>query len=105
MHDVAAVRYVIEELSNCKKDKARLILGELVTDRDSFLSMFNEMVKGTPLEKIRLDILPVKARIRCKCGFEGGISIPKGAHLHYVRCPDCNSIAEIVEGNEIVVKF
>ncbi|MBW6451459.1 MAG: hydrogenase maturation nickel metallochaperone HypA [DPANN group archaeon] len=103
MHDVKAVRYVIEELKQIKTYKAKIILGELVTTKESFKSMFDEMVKNTQLEKIKLDIISIKPRIKCTCGYEGGITIPKGAHLHYVRCPDCNKIADIIEGNEIKV--
>ncbi len=104
MHELKEVEYVIKQLEKSNARHAKVILGEMRADKDGFLNMFKEMTKGTPLEGVRLDVFPVRPRARCSCGFEGDVEIPKNMHIHFIRCPKCNKIADITEGNEVVVK-
>jgi len=105
MHELKAINNVISQLrkSGIKNGKVKILLGKMVADKNVFLDMFKEFVKGTELENISLDIIESPVKIRCICGFCGNVEIKE--HIHFVRCPECNRIAEILEGNEIKIIY
>ncbi len=104
MHDIGAVQHIIEQLKGMKKKpgKLRIELGLMKGEPERVSQLFNEMVRGTELESVELDIVPVPVEIRCECGFSGKIEIKE--HVHFARCPECGRIAEILNGDSINIK-
>ena len=100
MHEQQSVQFVIEQLRRSGARKAKLKLGLMRGNPKSFTEMFSFQVKGTELEGVELEIKPVPVDIKCpKCGFEGTAAIIE--HVHFVRCPKCNAICDVIHGNEL----
>lgn len=100
MHEQQSVQFVIEQLKRTGAKKAKLKLGLMRGNPKTFLEMFSFQVRGTELEDVKLEIEPIGVEIKCpKCGFEGTVAIVE--HVHFVRCPKCNEIADVVYGNEL----
>jgi Zn finger protein HypA/HybF involved in hydrogenase expression len=76
---------------------AKIRLGELVASPESFLNVFAEFSKGTPLEKTKLDFEIEKLMIKCSCGYFGS-GIAPNVKIEKVKCPECNKSAKIVAG-------
>lgn len=105
IHEFSTVRQVIFELNKRqeKNKKVKLILGRMLSNKKTFTEIFHEHVKGTELESILLDIEEIPIKIKCQCGFEGNIEITE--HVHFVRCPKCGKIADVLQGNELEIIY
>lgn len=101
MHEMSTVEKVINELNEKRPKSAKVILGKMAADKDHFLSMFSEIAKGTPAEQVDLVVEQVPVRAKCGCGFEGIVDVP--GHVHFVRCPKCGKVADVLEGNEVEI--
>lgn len=101
MHEWKAVEMLIKKLEGKMPKKITIELGEMVSDPKIFEEIFKEYVKGTELNGIKIDIKSVPIRIRCDCGWEGYMKMKK--HIHFVRCPACGKIANIIEGNKLKI--
>ncbi|MBN1644582.1 hydrogenase maturation nickel metallochaperone HypA [Candidatus Woesearchaeota archaeon] len=53
-----------------------------------------------------IEVKPVKASVKCSCGFIGEPKIIEHAHdVAIYECPNCKKIpAEILQGDEIILK-
>lgn len=53
-----------------------------------------------------IEVIPVKAEVRCKCGYQGEPKIIEHAHdLTLFECPKCKKIPfKILKGEDIVLK-
>jgi len=102
MHEFGAAKKIMDLLEKEKPKKATIILGKMVSSKDVFLEILNEHIKGTELGNIELDVREVPVFAKCKCGFEGNIEVL--SHVHFVRCPKCGEIAEVVTGNELDIE-
>jgi len=103
MHELASVQSVVVELLEKKPKKARVLLGKMMSDTEHFKEMFSVFAEGTPAADVELEIVSVPVKAKCPCGFEGEIEIP--SHTHFVRCPKCNKICDVLSGNEIKVEI
>jgi hydrogenase nickel incorporation protein HypA/HybF len=57
--------------------------------------LFTAICADDPLfSLVSLDCRPVKPRVKCSCGYEGG---------ERFVCPSCGGLPELLEGREIVV--
>jgi Zn finger protein HypA/HybF involved in hydrogenase expression len=102
MHEMATIQEVIAELNrlgNPKRIKVRL--GAMRAEPEHFREAFNEYVKGSPLEGTELDVEDVPVEGFCTCGFAGPVEIDE--HIHFARCPNCNSVMDTKSGNELEV--
>ncbi|NOR85482.1 hypothetical protein GQ473_05180 [archaeon] len=102
MHEFGAAKNVIDELLKTKPKKATIMLGQMISKKETFYEILKEHLIETELKDIKLDIIEVPVIAKCSCGFEGHIDIP--THVHFVRCPLCNNIAEVLNGDKIEIK-
>lgn len=99
MHETRLVNSVISEILDRNLKHVKLRLGRMHCRADVFEQLFRAQTKGTPIDKIKLEIQEVPVKIRCKCGFAGRVNVME--HIHFVRCPHCNEIVDPLTGNEI----
>ena len=102
MHEFKAAKDILDELKKNPPKKAVISLGKMISSKDVFLEILKEHTKQTPLEKTEIMIEEIPLRAKCSCGFEGIIDIP--GHVHFVRCPNCSKIAEVLEGDKVILK-
>lgn len=106
------INTVLEEAKkyNAKKIyKIVLEIGELTFLGEEQLKFaFDILKEGTIAEEAELVIKKIKARIKCKCGYEGYVEygIKDDFHLVFpiIKCPICNNEVEIVRGRECLIK-
>ena len=109
MHESGVVDQVINTIkAKLKKmspmpkiKKVNILIGELEQIApDHFEFHFRERVKGSFLEKAKLNIKSVKVKFRCRdCG---NIFLAKEG---IKGCPGCKSnLSDIIEGNKIIVE-
>jgi Zn finger protein HypA/HybF involved in hydrogenase expression len=103
MHETRLVNSIVSELLNRNLTEAKLRLGRMHCRADVFRSLFREQTRGTPLENMRLEVEEVPVKIKCKCGFQGNVSVME--HIHFVRCPECHDIVEPLTGNELEIIY
>jgi len=104
MHEMKAVQKVVEELMSMepRPEKIKIKLGRMMANPQVFGQMFREFVAATQFSGIDFEIEPVDVVARCgKCGFHGRVDVIE--HVHFVRCPDCKKVAEILKGNELEI--
>jgi hydrogenase nickel incorporation protein HypA/HybF len=108
MHELGLAKDVLRkvlEAANSKKlskvAQADVNIGEtLITDKEEFFELFNQVSKGTPADGVKLNvtIMPLMAFCRsCEHKFKAS---EMGA-----GCPKCEGTdLKIVSGKEIVIK-
>jgi len=104
MHEMKAVQQLIEELMalDPKPEKIKVRLGRMLANPRVFKQMFREFAESIGFSGIDIEVEEVPVVARCdKCGFSG--NVPVIEHVHFVRCPDCNKVADIVQGNELEI--
>ena len=104
MHEMKAVQRLAEELMALeeKPERIKLRLGRMMADPRVFRQLFKEFTGSLGFSGIEIDIEEVPVIAKChKCGFEGGVQVIE--HVHFVRCPDCKKVADIVQGNEMEI--
>ena len=107
MHEFKTIEEIYNTLIRMDTipERVYIKLGKLKGNSEFVKFALESMLKNTPFEKMRMEFIEVKPSIRCvRCGFSGEIEVPD--HVDFVRCPFCNSVADVVEGNtvEILVK-
>lgn len=105
MHEMKSVRMVFDELMHLKpepNEKIKIRLGRMMADPRVFRQMLKEFAGSMGFPDIEVDVEEVPVIAKCdKCGFRGGVHVIE--HVHFVRCPDCNKVADIVQGNELEI--
>ncbi|MBU2520158.1 MAG: hydrogenase maturation nickel metallochaperone HypA [Nanoarchaeota archaeon] len=100
MHEQKSVQFVVEQLEQSGAKKAKLKLGLMVANPKTFKEIYDLQVRGTSLENVKLEIESIPIEVKCpKCGFEGTVAIIE--HVHFIKCPQCNEIADIIHGDEL----
>ncbi len=102
MHEFKTIEEIYNSLLRMDSIPERLYikLGKLKGNADFVKFALESMLKNTPFEKIKMEFIEVKPFIRCpNCGFQGEVDVV--GHVHFVRCPACNAVADVVRGNEI----
>ncbi len=106
MHEFDTIEKIYTSLLNIGgrlPERVYIRLSKLNGNPDFVKFAIESMVKGTPLEKIKLEFIEVKPKARCPtCGYEGEIEVP-AHHARFVRCPFCNDTVDIIDGNEIEI--
>jgi len=95
---------VFDELkkSNCKKiNSLHLIIGEMTSIVPDALKMaFEEITKGTSMERCKIFMKVVKTKVICKSCKKKF----KPEDLNFF-CPHCGSFdTEVIEGRELLIK-
>jgi Zn finger protein HypA/HybF involved in hydrogenase expression len=97
-----AVDTLIAHLKEGGYRKAKIVLGELRGNPEEFRKLFDYLTEGSSLGKTKLNIKPVKARVRClSCDWKGD----PGIKDNHVECPRCRSEVEILSGHELKMQF
>ncbi|PIN87082.1 hypothetical protein COV19_01540 [Candidatus Woesearchaeota archaeon CG10_big_fil_rev_8_21_14_0_10_44_13] len=101
MHETAIANIVLNDLRKHKNVKAASIeVGELA---EVTAAELEEALNA--LSKIKFEVSEKKAKVRCKCGYEGRPEIlERGHHFSVFVCKECGEVPEIVEGNGIRIK-
>lgn len=103
MHEAGSAKEAAGKIIETRARHAKVRLGKMRGDKTRFLALVAEFLKGSGFEKTRIDIVQVDVLARCACGFRGVINIPE--HVHFVRCPKCKKIADVLEGNELDIEI
>ena len=103
MHEFSSVNEAINIIRQIQPQpkKVRITLGKMRGSSKTFETMFREQVSETPLSGIHIEIVQTLAEVKCSCGFEGNVRVM--GHVHFVRCPLCNDVADIIKGNELEI--
>ncbi len=116
MHEFATMQQIIyailEEAKKCNAkevSKVFLEIGELTFLGEEQLKFaFDILKEETILENAELIIEKVKAKIKCECGYEGGIEYGLKEEFHIafpiLKCPVCGGDVEIIKGRECLIK-
>ena len=102
MHEMKAVHKILDDIVSMPEipDSVKVRVGRMNADPKIFEQMFSEFAKSMGYRGIRVEVESVPVYADCKkCGFRG--NVPVIEHVHFVRCPDCKKIADIVRGNEL----
>ena len=99
MHETAAAKKIADEIIQKKAHHSTVRIGKMYGNKERFLELVKEFLCGTPLEGATIDAEEVDVVVKCECGFSGKIDVRE--HVHFVRCPKCGKVAEIIEGNDI----
>ena len=105
MHELGSVQKVIQDLKRMDPIPKRItiVLGKMRGSAKGFEDMFREYTRDTELEGIGMEIEQVPVKVKCECGLEGLDRVTD--HLHFVRCPKCGNVADILQGNELDIKI
>ena len=104
MHEMKAVQRLVEELMALdeKPERIKVRLGRMTAEPRVFRQLFSEFSSSLGFSNVDIDIEEVPVIAKCdKCGFEGGVQVME--HVHFIRCPDCKMVADIVQGNELEI--
>jgi hydrogenase nickel incorporation protein HypA/HybF len=116
MHEFSTMQnimsLIIEEAKKMgakKVIKVYIEVGELTFLADEQMKFaFNLLKEGTIAEDAELDIKRIKAKISCKCGYEGEIRYGEKDEFHIIfpiiSCPICGNEAKILEGRECRIR-
>ncbi len=104
MHEFGSVQQAIRDIRKIQPTptKVRIRLGKMRGSAKAFEEMFREHTRDTELMGLGIELEHVPVEIRCECGLEGPVRIMD--HLHYVRCPRCGEIADVIRGNELEIQ-
>ena len=104
MHEMKAVQKLVEEYMAMepKPGKIKVRLGRMTANPQVFSQMFREYLSSMNLPAVDLEVEAVPVKGKCgNCGYEGNITVME--HVHFVRCPKCNKVADILQGNELKI--
>jgi Zn finger protein HypA/HybF involved in hydrogenase expression len=100
MHETVIARGIIKEAEKHGKVKSiELEIGELAhVPSHELLECLETLVKWKITSKEK------KAKIKCKCGFEGHPKILERGHdFFFIECPKCKNVPGLLEGTEIKI--
>lgn len=103
MHEFGSVQKAIQDLRSMQPVPKQVLikLGKMRGSAKVFEEMFREYTRGTELEDIKLTIEQVPVEVKCECGLEGLVRVTE--HIHFVRCPKCGKVADVIRGNELEI--
>ena len=116
MHEFSTMNQIVNTiLEEGKRHNAHKItkvileIGELTfLGEEQLRFAFDLLTKDTILEGANLDIQKKGIKVKCSCGYEGGVEYEEKEEFHLfiplLRCPRCNEEVEIIQGRECVIK-
>jgi Zn finger protein HypA/HybF involved in hydrogenase expression len=104
MHEFGSVQEAMRILRQIQPipRKVRIKLGKMRGSSKGFEEMFREHTRDTELQGLSLEIEQVPVEISCSCGLEGLVRVME--HVHFVRCPKCGQVADVIKGNELDIE-
>ena len=104
MHEFASVQEAIRRIRKMQPvpKRVKIRLGKMRGSAKGFEEMFREHSRDTDIENIELEVENVPVEIKCSCGLEGMVRVMD--HVHFVRCPRCGQVADILRGNELDIE-
>jgi Zn finger protein HypA/HybF involved in hydrogenase expression len=104
MHEFGSVQEAIKKLGQLRPAprRVRIRLGRMRGSAKGFEEMFREHTRETGFEGIGLEVESVPVEISCSCGLSGLVRVME--HVHFVRCPKCGQVADVVRGNELEIE-
>ena len=104
MHEFASVQEAIRRIRKMQPvpKRVKIRLGKMRGSAKGFEEMFREHSRYTDIENIELEVENIPVEIKCSCGLEGMVRIMD--HAHFVRCPKCGQVADILRGNELDIE-
>jgi Zn finger protein HypA/HybF involved in hydrogenase expression len=104
MHEFGSVQQAVRDIRKIHPvpRKVKIRLGKMRGSAKGFEEMFREHIRDTELYGIGIEIENIPVEIKCPCGLEGPVRIMD--HIHYVRCPKCGQVADVVRGNELDIE-
>ena len=104
MHEFGSVQEAIRIIRGIHPTprKVRIRLGKMRGSARGFEEMFREHTRDTELGGLGIEIDHIPVEVKCSCGLEGPVRIME--HVHYVRCPVCGRIADVLRGNELEIQ-
>jgi hydrogenase nickel incorporation protein HypA/HybF len=100
------VQAILDELKKIpergRPKRVKVNVGEMLhLNKESVLTHFQSLSKGTALEGLDLDLEEIPVRLACKdCGWKGSAE-----DHHLLFCSSCNSIAvEILSGRDVTIE-
>lgn len=116
MHEFSTMQEIVNAiLDEAKKHNASEIskvileIGELTFLGEEQLKFaFDILKEGTIMENADIVIKKVRAKIKCRCGYEGNVKYGLKEEFHIIfpilKCPLCGEDVEIVRGRECFIK-
>lgn len=103
MHELKAVQQILDDVIHIepRPSRVKVRLGRMKADPRVFRQMFMEFAASLGMYGMELEVESVPVLAKCACGFYG--SVPVMEHAHFVRCPDCNKVADVVQGDELEI--
>ena len=110
---VQLVKTVLREASKTNSKKVvevHLLIGRLSYFAPEQMRFWYEVLsEGTILEGSELLIKEDEGEVECEnCGYKGPIQLEEESHYYIavptLRCPECDSVVNIVRGKECIVK-
>lgn len=104
MHETAIVRNILEQIN--KKSEGKRVKS-ITLEVGDLAHLPAQELKGFLINMVNYEVVvnPVKARVKCECGYEGEPRIL--AHEHdftLFECPKCSKIPQVLSGEDIVLK-
>ena len=99
MHETAAAKKIADEIIQKNAHHSTVRIGKMYGNKERFLELVKEFLCETPFEDALINAEEVDVVAKCGCGFSGKIDVRE--HIHFVRCPKCGKVAEIIAGNSI----
>lgn len=115
MHEFSVMSQIFQSVMEEAKrrnasriEEVDLEIGEFTMLGDEQMRFsFEVLAKDTIMEGAKLNIRPLKGRISCACGYEGGVKIDENSPhraMPILECPKCGAGAKVTEGRECVVR-
>jgi len=117
VHEFSVTSQIVQTvLAEAEKRKAKKVTEvHLVIGQLTFLGLeqvhfaYEALTKGTILEGSNLIIEEQESLVKCNhCGYEGGFKYEDDPMYHLpvptLKCPQCNSVVNIVAGKECTIK-
>lgn len=117
MHEFSMTTQIVQAvLDEAKKHNAKkvmevqLIIGKLTyLGVDQIRFAYKILIEYTILKGSKLFIIEKDGKIECpNCNYKGNIPLKADSTYHIpiptLKCPECNKVANIVEGKECTIK-
>nr|MCK4930233.1 hydrogenase maturation nickel metallochaperone HypA [Nanoarchaeota archaeon] len=104
MHETIIVNKILEQVN--KKAKGKKVKS-ITLEVGDLAHLLAEELKGFLINMVNFEVIvkPVKARVKCGCGYKGEPRILVHEHdFSLFECPRCSKTPRVLSGEDIVLK-